>query len=219
MLILGFDPSLRSFGWALHDTTAEGENRCPERGTVNTSKRKEGVFIESYIHHRESVRSLVTRLKPDKIAIEYPTFNQTWSEGQYGLFLFVIEALYLEKQDVVFLSNSATKAWARRFLNVPKGYGQIDKSDLIKAAKKHAGGVGVWPSDEADAYLIAVLGGRFWDYKAGNISVDDLTRYEKKKILEVKKPKRGKNAGRVLKKGLLWREDDRYFLLSELEED
>jgi len=172
--------------------------------------------VKRYIDHREHVEQLVDSLNPHKVAIEYPVFNELYSSGMYGLFLFTFEALFNKRVDVVFLSNSSTKAYARRFLKRPQGWGNITKQDMIEAAKKDAG-KGRWSSDEADAYLIAVLGGRFWNFHEGNLKLGELTDYEKKLFAEVRRPQRGKWAGWELRKGIEYRQDDRFFLLSQLE--
>ena len=213
MLVLGLDPSLTNYGWALHETTAKGVKRCVSRGRHQTSPRM--LEVLRYMEHREHVERLVRELTPDKVAIEYPVFNELYSSGMYGLFLYTFEALYHVRADVVFLSNSSTKAVVRRYLDRPKGWGEITKQDMIEAAKKHTG-PGRWSSDEADAYWIAVLGGRFWEHLGGAVSEDDLTDYEKKLFTEIHRPMRGRFAGKTLKKGLRYRQNDRFFLLSQL---
>jgi hypothetical protein len=134
----------------------------------------------------------------------------------YGLFLFTLEALYNTRADVVFLSNSSAKAHARRFLQRPKGWGEITKQDMIEAAKKDTGGKGRWSSDEADAYMVAVLGGRFWEFHKGTLCEKDLTPYELRLFTEIRRPVRGKLAGRTLKRGLIFRKEDRFFLFSQV---
>jgi hypothetical protein len=164
---------------------------------------------------RESLCSLVERLRPNRVAIEYPIFNDLWSEGMYGLFLYSCEALLRTRTDVVFFANNQTKAWARRFLNRPTGW-KMSKSDMIDAAKEDVGG-GRWSSDEADAYLTAVVGGRFWGLYDEEIQTDDLSAYERKMFTEIRRPFRGRQAGQVLKRGIIHREEDRFFLWSKIE--
>jgi len=171
--------------------------------------------ILRYMDHREYVASLIRTHKPDRVAIEYPVFNELYSSGMYGLFLFTFEALLSSRADVVFLSNSSTKALVRRLLDRPKGWGQITKQDMIEAAKRDVGR-GRWTSDEADAYWVAVLGGRFWEFFAGSLTEEALSEYEKTLFTEIKRPTRGKMAGRTVEKGLVYRQDDRFFLLSQL---
>lgn len=215
MRVLGLDPSLTNFGWAIHDTEATGEARCPARGRFRTGSKME--FIERYIYMRESLRALIQEHEPDKIGIEFPVFNNLWSEGMYGLFLYSCEALKLEGQDVVFWSPMQAKAHARDTIKRPKGW-KMMKPDMIEAAKEDAGG-GQWNHNEADAYLVGRLAARFWLLYEGLIQEDDLTERERKYFLEIKQYVRGKKAGKVVKKGLMYREDERFFIWSSEDTD
>lgn len=212
MRVLGLDPSLTNFGWAVHDTSATGKDRCPARGRFQTPSKME--FLERYQYMRASLRSLIQEIKPDKIGIEFPVFNDLWSEGMYGLFLFSCEAIKLESQDVVFWSPMQVKAHARDGLERPKGW-KMMKPDMIEAAKADTGGAGRWNHNEADAYLVACLAARFWLLYEEQIGEDDLTDREGKYFLEVKTYQRGKKAGKTVKKGLMYREDERFFIWSK----
>ena len=214
MLVLGLDPSLTNYGWALHETTGVGQARCVGRGRFQTSTKM--LEVARYIQHRENVESLVRAHKPDKVALEYPVFNAEYSSGMYGLFLFTFEALYNTRADVVFFSNSSTKAVVSRYLQRPKDWGGISKLDMIEAAKKDTGS-GRWASDEADAYWAAVLGGRFWELHAGVLSENVLTVYERGLFTEIYRPTKGKLKGRTIKKGYIFKEGDRFFLFSHVE--
>lgn len=213
MLVLGLDPSLRSFGWALHDTEASGRARCPARGRLKTGS--DDLYIDRYISHRESVFSLIQDLCPDKIALEYPIFGDFYSEGLYGLFLYCSEAIKLARKDVVFFANTQTKALAKRTLNRPKGW-KIGKPDMIESAKLDTGG-GRWSSDEADAYMAALLGSRFWGLKEGLVQESGLSPFEFRMFSEISEYVRGKKKGKLKHKGMVHREGERYFLWSKLD--
>lgn len=202
---LGLDPSVRNYGWAL----VEGPTLV-EKGTEKTKPKHFDHEVHGYVHHRNYLSALISRLKPDKISIESPTFGQVWSEGQYTLFMYSIEAIWDAQVDFVYLSNSATKAWVRRYLDAPTGF-DIGKAEMISASKRHSGVTGRWSSHEADAYIAAVLGGRFWSYLGGSLLESDLTEYEKNKFDEVYTPTRGKKAGLPEKKGLRFKEGQRWF--------
>ena len=165
MKVLGLDPSLTNFGWAIHETSAPvgDASRCPARGRFRTPSKME--FIDRYVYMREHLQELVREHKPDKVGIEFPVFGNLWSEGMYGLFLFSCEALKQEKCDVVFWSPLQVKAHARDTIDRPKGWA-MDKVDMCEAAKQDASG-GRWNHNEADAYLVGVLAGRFWDFFEG----------------------------------------------------
>jgi len=69
--------------------------------------------------------------------------------------------------------------------------------------------------NEADAYLNARLSARFWQFHTGVLAEDDLTPVERKYFLEVKRYTRGKKAGKEVQKGVVYREDERFFRWSE----
>jgi len=210
---LGLDPSLTNFGWAVHDTTpAVGErSRCEDRGRFQTSTKT--LFIDRYTDLRERLRGLVRDKQPDRVGLEFPVFNNLWSEGMYGLFLYTCEALRLEGQDVVFWSPLQVKAHARESLGRPKGW-QMAKADMVDAAKVDAGG-GRWNHNEADAYLVARLAARFWLLHDDSLRERDLTPVERKYFLAIKRYVRGKKEGRVERKGVMYREDERFFIWSK----
>lgn len=211
MIVLGLDPSLTSYGWAVHDTEASGESRCLSRGTFK-SKSKD-LFVLRNMMMRDSLTSLVKEVKPDKVSVEYPIFGETASEGMYGLFLFTCEALYTSKVDLVVFNVSQVKAYALRMIDRPSGY-KMSKEDVKEAAEKDTGiQKSKWKkSDESDAYIISLMGGRFWKFLSGEIAEKDLSKYERSLFLEVRKPKSGLKAGFTIKKGIALRENDRYFI-------
>lgn len=216
MRILGLDPSLTQFGWAVHDTNASGKARCLDRGRFRTSSKM--LFVERYIEMRENLRALIRRVQPDRMGLEFPVFNDLWSEGMYGLFLFSCEALKAERQDVVFLANNQIKGHAREFLQRPRVDGKVwkmMKPDMVEAAKVDTGG-GRWNHNEADAYLCAKLAGRFWQYLAGELMAADLTEVEQKQFAYVHKyGPRAKKAGELAFRGIRYREDERFFRWSQ----
>ena len=212
MRVIGFDPSLTNFGWAVHDTEAEGRDRCPDRGRFQTSSKT--LFVDRYIEMRTSVFDLVQRLGITRVGCEYPIFNELWSEGMYGLFLFTCEALRLAKVDLVFFAPPQIKAHARAFLDRPRVGGKLwvmNKPDMVEAAKNDAGSKGRWNHNEADAYWVARIAARFWMFLDGLIEKVDLTPLERKQFTAIHTFKRGKRAGQTVKKGILYREDERFF--------
>lgn len=215
MIVLGLDPSLTQFGWALHDTEAKPEGRCLARGRFQTSSKT--LFVDRYVDLRESVRALVRTHQPDKVGVESPVFKELYSEGMYGLFLYVCEALRKERKDVVLFSPMQVKAHAREFHDRPAGW-KMMKPDMCDAAKKHTGGKGRWNHNEADAYWVAVTAGRFWKLLAGEIDQADLTQPELDQFTRIHTFTKGKKAGRTIRSGLVHREDDRFFLWAATKE-
>jgi len=137
-------------------------------------------------------------------------FNDLWSEGMYRLFLYTCEALRVQGVDVVFFSPMQIKAHARLFLDRPKGW-KMMKGDMVEAAKVHTGGAGRWNHNEADAYWVACIACRFWQFLDGEITEADLTPVELKQFTLIHTYVRGKRAGQTIKRGILYREDERFF--------
>ena len=213
MLVLGLDPSLTNFGWALHDDTQAGMARCPARGLFKTPSKQ--VFIDRYTYMRDSLRALIQCHKPDRIGIEYPVFNDLWSEGMYGLFLYSCEALREEGADVVFFSPMQVKVHGRLIAGRPKGWKML-KADMVEAAKEDTGGKGRWNHNEADAYLVARTAARFWQLYEGSLVEGDLTEPELKQFMKIHTYQRGKKAGKTERRGLIFRESERFFRWSQL---
>lgn len=212
MKVLGLDPSLTNFGWALHDTEAPVGNpgRCLSRGRFQTPASME--FVVRYMTQRDRLAALVREHKPDRVGIEFPVFDNLFSEGMYGLFLYSCEALRNEGCDVVFWSPLQVKAHARETLDRPKSW-VMDKVDMVEAAKKDAGGK-TWNHNEADAYLVARLAGRFWHLHGALLTEDALTPTERKYFTEIKQFVRGRKAGQEERRGVVYREDERFFMWS-----
>ena len=152
MKILGLDPSLTNYGWAVHDTNATvgTPERCIARGRFQTPSKME--FVERYMAQRESLRAVIRQYEPDRVGIEFPVFNNLWSEGMYGLFLYSCEALKAEHMDVVFWSPGQVKAHARDSIVRPTGW-KMDKPDMVEAAKADC--CAHMNHNEADAYWSA----------------------------------------------------------------
>lgn len=218
MIVLGLDPSLTNYGWAVHDTDAPvGPDRCIERGRFQTTPKM--LFVDRYRYLRESLRDLIRRVQPDRMGIEFPVFNELWSEGMYGLFLFSCEAIRDEGQDIVFWTPMQIKAWAREYIGRPSGW-KMKKSDMIEATRydTRQSELKLGPMlnhNEADAYLVGRVAGRFWLLYEEILSEDDLTPVEQHLFTRVHTYVRGKNAGKTEKTGMIHRESDRFFLWSE----
>lgn len=212
MKLIGFDPSLSNYGWALHDSEGVGPNRCIDRGRFQTSSKE--LFVDRYCEMRENVRSLVERLGivhgVTRVGLEFPIFGQMWSEGMYGLFLYTCEALRAAQVDVVFFSPGQIKVHAAELLHRPKGWKML-KPDMVEAAKADTGGKGIWNHNEADAYGVAKTAARFWQFHDGLLQLSDLTGTETKQFSEIKTYTRGKKAGKTVERGILFREDERFF--------
>lgn len=215
-MILGLDPSLRAFGWVLMTDNAE----FLDKGMMGTDS--DMIFVERYISLREGLRNIIQSCRekyPDetlRVGIESPIFNDLYSEGMYGLFLYSNEALKSEGVDTVFLTPNQVKAHAQVALGRPKGW-KMQKADMVEAAKKATDGQGAkaWNHHQADAYWVGYTASRFWKLVNEEIDISELSELEVKHFTSLEKYVQGKKAGRIKRMGITYKEDDRFFRWSE----
>ena len=213
MKVLGLDPSLTAFGWAVCDLSQTGASRCVARGRYHTTAKD--LFVDRYIYLREQVETLVREQKPDFVGLESSVFHAHQSEALYALFTNVCEALKKSKMDVVFLTPPQVKAHARLFLGRPQSPKWVmKKPDMIEAARADTGGKGRWTGDEADAYWVASISSRFWQFYKGDLIESDLTSEELQHFCHVHTYTKGARAGQVVKQGLIHRKGERFYLWS-----
>ena len=206
MKVLGFDPSLTNFGWAVY-----GEPSLIG-GRFQTSAQT--LFVDRYVDLRDKVSEIVHQTGVSRVGVEYPIFGESYSPGLYGLFLYTCEALRKERCDVVFFSPGQGKAQARDVLGRPKGW-KMMKPDMVEAAKLDSGCSGRLNHNIADAYWIARTAARFWQLHDGILAIEDLSLVERSQFLKVHTYQRGKRQGQTVESGILYREDERFFTWSQ----
>lgn len=213
MITLGIDPSLTGFGWCVHNSRALGKERIVASGVVSTPAKE--VFVARYVFLRSVLVSLLEQYPIEGVGVESPPYGELWSEGLYALFVYVNEALYLSRKNVVYFDPATVKMLARLDPSVRRG--TMDKNDMIEAARAE---VGVKLNHNiADAYIIGRSAARFWEFETGVIHRDELTPSEVQSFHRVHHYTRGKNAGKTVYGGLVFREDDRFFKFSERPRD
>lgn len=218
MKVLGFDPSLTHFGWALAEwVPGDAQPKCLARGELRTSAST--LFVDRYRDLQDGLRALV-RAHPGVLAsAEYSVFGETYSEGMYGVFLYMCEALRDEKCSLVLWSPFHLKAQARDFLRRPAKW-RMTKSDMIDGARRSTGvRHPPWSEHQADAWWAALTGCRFWLLQRGVIAESDLTPLERAQFTEVRVRKKGALAGTIEQKGALHKEDKRFFLWGDHDEE
>lgn len=173
------------------------------------------VFVDRYVFMRETLKALIQTHQPDKVGVESPPFGASYSEGMYGLFLYTNEALREARCDVVYFTPPQVKAHAREFLKRPEHW-DMKKPDMVAAAKADTATKKAWNHNDADAYMVAKLAGRFWCYQEGHLVDADLTPVEYQYFARTHTFTRGKRAGQTEKTGIVFREDDRFFRWSLL---
>lgn len=212
MISLGLDPSLTGFGWCIHDSDAVGQARVVAKGQYHTEAKD--LFVTRYMYLRDSVDDLL-RKHPEVhvVGIESSIFGEQWSPGGYGLFLYVNEAVYGLRKDVVFFDPSTVKLLAKG----SRRPGKMFKSDMVETAKQDTDGAKVrWNHNEADAYVIAKGAARFWSFFEGYIEEESLNPAEHHVFAKTHTYRRGKRAGETTKTGTIFREGDRFYQFSKI---
>lgn len=213
MLCIGLDPSITGLGWAVHAPLEEGSKRLVAKGTFASPSAYS--FVQRYVGLRECIRDLLLDYPEAKVlGAESPPFGAQWSEGLYALYVYVAEAVYLERRDIVYFDPSTLKMLAKGDPTLRKG--KMFKTDMVDAAKADTGGKGRWNHNEADAYIAAKSAAQFWNFRSGRISEVDLTPAERQSFTRVHTFTKGAREGQTDRKGLVYREDDRFFLFSKV---
>jgi Holliday junction resolvasome RuvABC endonuclease subunit len=210
MITLGLDPSLSGFGWCVHDSSKLGAERIVQSGVVSTSPKT--MWVKRYVDLREEVRKLLDRyLIVEAVGVESPAYGELWSEGAYGLFLMVNEAIWSKRKDVVHFDPSTVKMLAKGDPRSRKG--KMHKSDMVDAAKAETGRR--LNHNAADAYHVARSAARFWMLFKGQITEADLLPAELHAFTRIHTFVRGKRAGVTVKHGAIFKEDQRFFRFSQ----
>jgi Holliday junction resolvasome RuvABC endonuclease subunit len=212
LITLGLDPSLTGFGWCVHRSDVVGSGRVVAKGTFRTPSKR--VFIWRYMFMRSAVSQLLCKFpQVEAVGVESPPFGELWSEGLYGLFLYVNEALFTRRMDVVYFDPARVKLLAKMDPSIRRG--TMEKRDMVEASKADTG-IKRWNHNEADAFIIARSTARFWEFLNGLLGEEELTPSERQVFARTHTIVRGPRAGRTIKSGLAFKEDDRYFRFSSL---
>ncbi len=183
------------------------------KGTFSTPAKR--VFVWRYKFMREAVSQLLDHFpQVEAVGLESSIFGEQQSEGAYSLHVYVTEALFRHRMDVVYFDPARVKLLAKMDPSVRKG--TMDKRDMVEAAKADTG-VKRWNHNEADAFIIARSAARFWDFADGRLREDELTPSELRVFTKTHTITRGPREGRTIKSGIIFKEGDRYFRFSLLD--
>lgn len=215
MITPGLDPSLTGFGWCIHDSSVAGSGRVVAKGVFVTTS--EQPFIWRYMYLREAVGAVLDKYPQiANLGVETPPFGEQYSEGLYGLFLYVCEAVFTRRKDIVFFDPSRVKQLAKMDPSIRRG--TMDKTDMIEAARVDST-VKRWNHNEADAYMVARSAARFWEFMEGLLLEDELTPSERHAFLNQHTFVRGSKAGKTVRGGIKFKENDRFFQFSLLPQE
>ena len=89
---------------------------------------------------------------------------------------------------------------------------------MIEAARIDSG-IPRWNHNEADAYIVARSAARFWEFLEGTLLEDELTPSERAAFLNEHTITRGPRKGKTIRKGIVFKERDRFFQFSRMTEE
>jgi Holliday junction resolvasome RuvABC endonuclease subunit len=215
MIALGMDPSLTGFGWCIHDSSAVGMERIVAKGLFTTSAKD--IFVRRYMYMRDEVMALLDKHpEVEAVGSESPAFGEQFSEGLYALFTYVNEAVYTKRKDVVYFDPGTLKMLAKEDHRARKG--KMFKADMVEAVRVDTGLKGRLNHNEADAYHVARFAARFFELLRGDITTEDLIPSEYHAFARVHTFQKGARAGQTVKHGAIFKEKQRFFRFSLLDE-
>jgi Holliday junction resolvasome RuvABC endonuclease subunit len=211
MIVLGLDPSLTGYGWALIDSEKEGTDSVLDYGVMKTKAKT--FMPQRYRDLADGLEEIIVNSEHeiDWVGIEHPPFNASYSLGLYALYMYTIEVLMNHRLGFVYFLPSQLKAFVRSILD---DKGKMFKSDMKDAMKKLLNDEweGRLNNNVADAFLVGYHAARFRQLLEGELSEDDLT--EKEAQAWTKTIKRRKT-GKIDKVGMIYQEDEKFFLLTD----
>lgn len=215
MITLGIDPSLTGLGWLIHNSRVVGAKRVVARGVIGTPSNRP--FVWRNVHQREAIARIIQEHPEiEAVGCESVAFGESFSEGMYGLFVCVNEAIYRAQKDVVYFDPVRVKLLARGDPGIRRG--TMDKRDMIDVCRADTG-ITKWNHNEADAHIIARSAARFWDLYHGRIGRGDLTPAEDKVFFDTHSFKSGPKKGTVSENGVLFKEGKLFYRWSQLSEN
>lgn len=210
MLVLGLDPSLTAFGWALHDDEAVGRARRRDSGHEGTLPST--VPVARFMHHQEMVRDVLSRNAVDAVCIESPAYDAgPFQTIHFGLMLFSLVPIFEARRDVVLFDPATLKYLARETTDRKGAMGKLDMQRRVQVDTMDTK---VIDNNEADAYLCAKYGARMMRLVNGLLRPEELTETERRVFLT--REKTVKRMGQRVKKRVshAFRENSRFFRFS-----
>lgn len=213
MLVLGLDPSLSAYGWAVHRPNASGLDRRMASGHEGTIPSM--VPVVRFMHFRAMVAGLLDRFKPDFIGIESPAYQAgPFQRIHFGLMMYSIEAIFERRRDCVLFDPATLKLLAKEDTKLRKG--PMTKLDMQRRVQVDTMDPSVIDNNEADAYIVARSAARFFLMQSGAIPPKDLTPSERS-VFVTRSRKVKTLKGTITKRvAHTFRENSRWFSFSKI---
>jgi Holliday junction resolvasome RuvABC endonuclease subunit len=211
MIAIGLDPSLRSFGWAVIDTSSKGLQRRIASGhcvTVSSDCQP-----ARYLHLQQLVRNVIQKFPQTEIVgIESPAYSAgPFQTIHHSLMMFSLAEVFLARKNCV-LFDPATREYLIR--NGRKG--KIGKLDIQRYVQLDTLDSTLIQNDEADAYVIGLFAARLTELRRGIIKPSDLTPAETQKFLLMTRRKKTLKGIKINKTAHIFRSNSRFYDFSQV---
>lgn len=207
MVVLGCDPSISDFGWAVLDVDTDGSADLLDSGRIRTSSDQ--LDVMRYRVHRRRIGELFEKHADnvDAVGVEQPPPQASYSAGLWPLWVFCSEECLENRVDQFNFSPSTLKANVRSVLGES---GRMRKKHMKRAASILLD----MEEDEsinhnvADAVHVGHAAARLAQLITGEIHDSDLSDREAEFLVK----HRTKRNGDLKLSGMIYKEDDRYRL-------
>ena len=211
MRVLGLDPSLSAYGWAVHDDAATGQKRRVASGHEGTLPST--VPVVRFMHFRALVGDLLRRFNVDLVGIESPAYQAgPFQRIHFGLMMFSLEAIFERRLDCVLYDPATLKKLAKP----ANQKGSMSKMDMQRRVQLDTMDASLIDNNEADAYLVAKYAARFKALRDGSIDPAQLEPPEVSVFIQ--RTRRVKTMAGVVRKRVAhaFRENSRFFSFSQV---
>jgi len=214
MITLGLDPSFKSYGWAIHDSSAIGRARRIASGHEGTLS--DIVPVARYLHFQSFVEDLLRKFPEIKaVGIESPAFEAgPFQSIHFGLMMFSQIPVFEYRKDLVLYDPTTLKYLAKE--DPKKKKGMMSKADMQRAVQLDTMDTKVIDNNEADAYLIALYTARFLEMNSGNVDPKNLTPSEFAVFLGRKRKVKTVAGDKVKRIAHAFRANSRYYQFSSV---
>ncbi len=214
MIALGLDPSLRSYGWAVFNSSAKGRARRIASGHEGTLPSV--VPPARFLHFQAMVSDILKRF-PDieVVGIESPAYNAgPFQSIHFGLLQFSMAEVFNARKDCVLFDPATREYLVREDPQLKKG--RIHKIDVQNYVKLDTLDANTIDNNEADAYVIGKFACRLTELRKGLINPSDLTPCELQKFVAMKRKKKTLGGTKIVNIAHAFRENNRFFEFSRI---
>jgi Holliday junction resolvasome RuvABC endonuclease subunit len=213
MVILGLDPSLSAYGFAILKDTELGLNRRVYSKHEATLPSR--VPVARFMHFRALVDDMVRVYQPDLIGIESPAYDAgVFQTIHFGLLQYSLEAAFLHRKDVVLFDPATLKSLVKG--TNPNAKGIMTKLDMQKFVMLDTMDTKMVHDGEADAYCLAYFASRFYKVLDGTLDPADLNPSEYRIFLGKTKTVKTVKGNVKKRTGHAFRENNRFYRYSAI---